>query len=84
MPPASDPIRENEVGPFGELSARPNPDGLVVLQVPPFEQMLLHLEQREGLKLTPEEVEQHRRQAPSIVVSRDVAEKMAEARASRG
>jgi hypothetical protein len=84
MASASDPIRENEVGAFGELSARPNPDGLIVLQVPPFEQMIPYLEQREGRKLTAEEIEQHRQQAPSIVLSREAAEKMGDARASGG
>ena len=84
MPTLDEPLRENEVGPFGELSVRPNPDGLVVLAVPAFEAMLPFIEQRAGRKLTPEEVEAERLRAPSIVLSQDAAEKMAAARAARG
>src|SRR5690242_7995751 len=71
-----EPLRENAVGAFGELSARPNPDGLVVLTVPPFEAMLPFLAHSAGRELTPEEIETERQSAPAIAVRKEVAEKM--------
>ena len=83
MSQMNEPLRENEVGAFGELSKRPNPLGLAILQVPPFESTLPFIEQRIGRKLSPEEIEVERAKAPSIVVSQDAAQKMAAARAAR-
>jgi hypothetical protein len=77
MAESGDPIRLYEVGLFATLAARPNPDGLVVLTVPPFETMVPLLEKKLGRLLTPEEVEAKRRTAPSIVVSREQARGMA-------
>jgi hypothetical protein len=77
MATPSEPIRLWEVGPYADLMARPNPDGLVVLTVPPFETMLPFLAKKLGRELTPEEVEVKRRSAPSIVVTRQVAQNMA-------
>ena len=83
MSQTNEPLKENDVGPFGELSARPNPSGLAILQIPPFEAMLPFIEQRAGRKLSAEEVEAERAKAPAIVVSQDAAKKMAAARAAR-
>jgi hypothetical protein len=80
MPLATDPLQLNEVGPFGELNARPNPHGYVVPTVPPFESMLPFLARRFGRELTTEEAEAERQKAPSIVVARDAADKIASAR----
>jgi hypothetical protein len=83
MKAANEPLAENEVGPFGELSGRPNPQGLAILTVPSFEAMLPFIERRLGRKLSPQEMEAERLKAPSIVVSQDAARKMAAARAAR-
>ncbi len=83
MRSTDEPIRLNEVGAYADLMARPNPDGLVVLTVPPFESLLPYLVQRLGRELSPDEIEAERRKAPSIVVTKDVAEKMASARNRR-
>lgn len=83
MPAANEPLRENEVGSFGELAQRPNPDDLVILPVPPVEERLAILRQQIGRELTTEEIEIHRRQSPSIVINRIAAQKMAEERAAR-
>jgi len=77
------PLQLNEVGSYGELSARPNPDGLVVLTIPPFEAMLPFIAQRLGRDPTPSEIEAERSKAPSMVVTSDVADRMAVARAQR-
>jgi hypothetical protein len=74
------PIRLNEVGAYSDLTARPNPDGLVVLTVPPFDSMLPFLAQKLGRALTPEEIEAKRRSAPSIVVTQEVAQQMSSQR----
>jgi hypothetical protein len=76
MPSANEPLRESDVGIFWELAQRPNPDDLVILPVPAVEHLLASLRQQLGRDLTPEEVEVQRRKAPSIVVSKAVAEKM--------
>jgi hypothetical protein len=83
MADPSDPLRENDVGAFADLAARPNPDALVILAVPPIEDLIPALEQRLGRALTPEEVEAERRKAPSIAVARDAAERILAERTSR-
>jgi hypothetical protein len=83
MSQMNEPLRENDVGGFGELSKRPNPLGLAILQVPSFEAMLPFIEQRMGRKLSAEEIEAERAKAPSIVVSQEAAHKMAAVRAAR-
>jgi len=77
------PLQLNEVGSYGDLSARPNPNGWVVLTIPPFETMLPFIAQRLGRDLTPSEIEEERNKAPSMVVTSDVADRMAVARAQR-
>jgi hypothetical protein len=83
MPSLNEPLRENEVGTFGELAQRSNPDNLVILPVPPIEVLLPSLRQQLGRDLTPEEIEIQRRKAPSIVVSKVAAERVLAERASR-
>ena len=77
------PIRLNEVGAYGDLAARPNPDDLVILSVPPFESMLPFIAQRLGRELTPDEIEAERKKAPSIVLTKEAAAQMTSARAKR-
>ena len=57
MPSPTEPLKLNEVGAYGDLMARPNPDGLVVVTVPPFETMLPFIARQRGRELTPDEVE---------------------------
>jgi hypothetical protein len=83
MDTSSTPLQLNEVGAYGDLAARPNPDGLVILSVPPFEAMLPFLAQRLGRELTPDEIEIERKKAPSIVLTKQAAEQMSAARARR-
>jgi hypothetical protein len=77
------PLRENESGPYGELISRPNPHGLAVLQIPPFEEVLPFLQSDLARELSPEEIDVQRQKAPAIVVSREAAEKMLALRAKR-
>jgi hypothetical protein len=83
MTAPSEPLRENEGGKFEDLSKRPNPDSLVILAVPPIEDLIPVLQQRLGRELSPEEIEVQRRKAPSIVVTREAAEKILAERMSR-
>ncbi len=40
MAEPSEPLRENESGKFEDLAMRPNPDSLVILAVPPIEDLI--------------------------------------------
>ena len=70
------PIEVYEVGDYGELTARPNPGGLVVLTVPDFDEMIPTIENRLGRKLTASEIERERRAAPAVVLTKAEAERM--------
>ena len=83
MTDKDEPLRENEVGVYGQLASRPNPNGLVILPVPAVEDMLPFLEKNAGHELTAEEIEAQRQKAPSLVVSKEVAEKILAGRTSR-
>jgi hypothetical protein len=83
MASSNDPLRENEVGTFGELSQRPNPDNLVILPVPPVEDFLPSARQQLGRDLTAQEIEIQHRKSPSIVVNKGVADKILAERAAR-
>ena len=83
MPSPTEPLKLNEVGAYGDLIARPIPDGLVVLTVPPFEAMLPFIAQQRGRALTLDEIEMERKRAPSIVLTEEAAQQMAAARARR-
>ena len=76
----SQPLRVGEVGPYGELIRRPNPNELEVITVPTFEHMLPFLEQQARRTLTSKEIEEARLRAPSIVLT---AEEAATLRAGR-
>ncbi len=67
------PLRAGDVGSYGELIRRPNPDALDIVTVPTFENMLPFLEQQAGRALTSEEVENARLRAPSIVLTAEDA-----------
>ncbi|MCC7292979.1 MAG: hypothetical protein IT449_13035 [Phycisphaerales bacterium] len=83
MVTTSGPLTKGEVGTFGELSARPNPLGLVVLQVPALEDLLPFLEAKLGRKLTDAELAEHNDRAPSMAVEAEVANHMQAFRRAR-
>lgn len=83
MPSPNEPLQANEVGAYGDLMARPNPEELVVLTVPPFESMLPFLARQAGRELSAAEIEAEHKRAPSIALTKDAAEKMGAARAGR-
>ncbi len=83
MPMPTEPLKLYEVGAYGDLMARPNPEGLVVVAVPPFETMVPFLAQQRGRELTLEELETERKRAPSIVLTKEAAQQMAAARAKK-
>lgn len=75
------PLQQHDIGPYGELMARSNPDQLVVRHVPSFERMLPLIEQSVGRKLTAEEIEHHRNAAPAVAVTKEQDAKMREVEA---
>lgn len=77
------PIQLNEVGSYGDLISRPNPNGLIVLTVPDFETMVPFIEKERGHKLSADEIKNEHQRAPSIVLTKEQAEKMSAARARR-
>jgi hypothetical protein len=81
MPSSTDPLKLNEVGSYADLITRPNPEGLVVVTVPPIESMLPFIAKQRGRELTPDEIEVERKRAPSIVVTKDAAQRIAAGRA---
>jgi hypothetical protein len=83
MAEPNEPLQENEVGAFGDLVRRPNPEALVILPVPPVESLIATLQQQLGRELTQEEVENQRFKAPSIVVAKEAAAAMSAAQAGR-
>ena len=76
MAVSDEPIRQNEVGTYGDLMSRPNPDGLVVVTAPDFDLLIPMIEKNRGRKLTQIEIEQERQRAPSIVLTKEQAEKL--------
>ncbi len=46
MADPSERLRENEVGTFGDLARRPDPDALVILPVPPVENVIAQFADR--------------------------------------
>lgn len=45
-------LRESQVGPYGELSKRPNPNGYVLVFIPDFDVLLANMEQKLGRPMT--------------------------------
>jgi hypothetical protein len=77
MPTPTDPLKLNEVGTYGDLIARPNPDGFIVLSLPPFETLLPFIVSQRGRELTPDEIEAERKRVPSIALTKEAAERLA-------
>ena len=83
--PGGSPLREGDTGAFGVLSERPNPDGLIVRHVFPFERTLRALEYERGAPLLPQECEAQRDLSRAIAVTRarDTAMRAAESGARK-
>lgn len=75
------PLREGDTGPFGDLAARPNPEGLVVRHVMNVERLLPMVQHDLGRDLTPDEVAEHRNKAAAIAVTEERSRRMDEAEA---
>jgi acyl carrier protein len=69
-------LRESQVGPFGELSKLPNPNGVVLIFIPSFEELILLQEQRLGRELDDGEIDALRETAAVIALPREMAEKL--------
>lgn len=70
------PLELYEVGYYPELTARPNPSGYTVLQVPDFDTLIQAIENDRGQKFTSAEIEERRKEAPAIVLPPDEAAMM--------
>ncbi len=69
-------LRHAQSGSFAELSALPNPDGLVVVHVPSLLSWLQRAEQKKGAALSPTEVQRIRDGAPSMALRPDQVKAM--------
>ena len=76
-------LREHDVGTFGELSQRPNPEGFVIVSIPALDEILPHLQQQLGRELTPEEIERQHRKSVAMAMSPEAAEKFKAERMER-
>ena len=65
----TDPLKLNEVGTYGDLIARPNPDGLVIFSLPPFETLLPFIVSQRGRELTPDEIEAERKRVKGSLLT---------------
>lgn len=79
----TDPLEPGDTGAYGQLAVRPNPNGHVIVTVPDVSEILPVLARERGKPLTPAEIEEIRSAAPSLVMSRDDAEKFQKLRAAR-
>jgi hypothetical protein len=69
-------LRHEQSGTFAELSALPNPGGLVVVHLPSLLSWLQRAEQRKGSALSPTEVQRIRDGAPGIALRPEEVEAM--------
>jgi hypothetical protein len=74
-------LRHEQSGSFSELSAVPNPEGLVVVHTPSLLSWLQRAEQQKGSALSPAEVQRIRDGAPAIALRPEQVEAM---KAERG
>ena len=73
MDPENQLLRLYDIGAYGVLTKRQNPDRLVVVTYPLFELILPLLERRAGHKFTQDEVDTELAQAPSVALSKEEA-----------
>ena len=69
-------LRESQVGPYGELSKRPNPKGYVLVFIPSFDVLLSTMEQKKGSPLTALEKEELKANAAVIALPAAMAAEM--------
>jgi len=79
----TDPLEPGDTGAYGQLATRPNPNGHVIVSVPDVAEILPALARDRGKPLTPEEIEEVRLAAPSLVMNRDDAEQLKSLRAAK-
>ena len=65
-------LKAGDTGSFEELSSKDNPSSLVVSYNPPIEAMLERAKNLKGESLSPNEIENIRRNAPAIAIPQKV------------
>ena len=76
-------LRESQVGAFAELSKLPNPNGLVLVFVPSFEELTQIQEQRLGRDLDDAETEALLQKATVIALPQEMAAKLKQQKSER-
>jgi hypothetical protein len=76
-------LRESQVGAFGDLSNLLNPNGLVLVFIPSFEELTQIQEQRLGRVLDDAEIEALRQKAVVIALPQEMAEKLKQQKSER-
>ena len=76
-------LRESQVGTFDELTKRPNPEGLVLVFVPSFEELIQLQQQHLGRELDDTEIETLRQKAAVIALRQEMAEKLKQQKSDR-
>lgn len=69
-------LRESQVGPYGELSKRPNPKGYTLVFIPSFDILLASMEQKIGRAMTALEKDDLREKAAVIALPPAMAAEM--------
>lgn len=76
-------LHESQVGIFGELAKLPNPNGLVLVFIPSFEELAQIQEQRLGRGLSDAEIDALRQKAAVIALPQEIAAKLKQQKAER-
>ena len=69
-------LRESQVGPYGELSKRPNPRGYTLVFIPTFDVLLAGMEQKSGRTMTDLERDELKAKAAVIALPAAMAAEM--------
>jgi hypothetical protein len=83
MTQTGEPLKQLEVGSYGEIAARPNPHRLAIQYIPALAAILLSTEKKKGSALTQEEVEVIRDRASVMVTLPDAARAVEDQRGYR-
>lgn len=76
-------LHESQVGAFGDLSTFPNPNGLVLIFVPSFEELTQIQEQHLGRELDDAEITALRQKAAVIALPQEMAAKLKQQKSDR-
>jgi acyl carrier protein len=76
-------LHESQVGAFGELTKLPNPNGLVLVFIPGFDELTQIQEQRLGRTLDDAEIEALRQKAAVIALPQEMAQKLKQQKSER-